>query len=238
MHSQSTAASPVQPSLADDCTSDLAVAWTLIEHEPWMRIERDVYGWTCTLRSDRFSHAVVSLAPTVTEAICRAALLVSEQRRQEQRTPYPQPLHRRDDYQVTSPKRGRKPDTLAVFQKRFWSRVDKNGPIIREELGPCWLWTGARDSKGYGLIQTNGAKIRATRAVWILSRHEDIPHGMGMLHACDNPPCVNPDHVRPGTQVENARDAAMRNRMSRVHQKSQRKPGYETLARVIDRGAF
>src|SRR5712691_2773604 len=45
---------------------------------------------------------------------------------------------------------------------RFWPKVNKNGPIIRPALGPCWLWIGARDRKDYGLIKVNGRSRRAT----------------------------------------------------------------------------
>ncbi len=53
--------------------------------------------------------------------------------------------------------------------------------------------------------------MRAHRVSWILT-HGPIDHGMGCLHKCDNPPCVNPSHLFIGTQKDNVRDAISKNR--------------------------
>ena len=85
----------------------------------------------------------------------------------------------------------------------FWANVQK-GPN-------CWLWTGSINSKGYGLINVGGRKIYAHRYSLELATG---PIGDAhALHSCDNPPCVNPDHLRPGTHQENMRDAAERGRI-------------------------
>lgn len=93
--------------------------------------------------------------------------------------------------------------------ERFWVNVDKNGPVLRPELGPCWLWTGTINQNGYGVFsETMEGKHRnflATRWIW---RHEKgpIPDGLLALHKCDNPPCVRLDHLFPGTQADNVHD--------------------------------
>lgn len=85
-------------------------------------------------------------------------------------------------------------------------------------LGQCWVWTGRRTAKGYGALRFPGANT-AHRAVWIL-QHGAIPvghgyHGTCVLHRCDNPLCVRPEHLRLGTQLENIGDATMKARMAR-----------------------
>ena len=81
--------------------------------------------------------------------------------------------------------------------ERFWSKVDRSG-------GPdaCWTWTGAR-VRGYGQFGlTRGFQVRAHRHSFMLA-NGDIPDGMCILHACNNPACVNPAHLSVGTQLEN-----------------------------------
>jgi hypothetical protein len=93
-----------------------------------------------------------------------------------------------------------------TFPQRFWSKVKKTDG--------CWLWTGAKKEWGYGVIG-RGRNIdlleRAHRASWILNRGP-IPKGMWVLHRCDNPPCVNPDHLWLGTRQDNTDDMMSKKR--------------------------
>jgi transposase-like protein len=76
---------------------------------------------------------------------------------------------------------------------------------------PCIEWTKARDKNGYGRIQREGWAQRAHRWFW-KQAHGPIPDGMVLLHACDNPPCVNLDHLRLGTVADNNADARAKGR--------------------------
>ena len=91
------------------------------------------------------------------------------------------------------------------LEVRFWKKV-KKGPS-------CWEWTGSRDRKGYG-------RIAATLAVRNLKAHRisyqlhvgPIPPGLSVLHKCDNPGCVRPDHLFLGTNADNMQDMISKGR--------------------------
>lgn len=90
------------------------------------------------------------------------------------------------------------------IEARFWSYVDKNGPIPEShpELGHCWLWTGSKNGAGYGSFYFKGRQIKAAR--WIYERKKGpIPEGLVLDHLCKNPSCVNPFHLEPVPQREN-----------------------------------
>lgn len=69
----------------------------------------------------------------------------------------------------------------------------------------CWLWTGALSTKGYGSIRRDGRTRTASVLSYQMHRGE-IPFGLCVLHRCDIPSCVNPEHLFLGTQKENVED--------------------------------
>jgi DNA-binding XRE family transcriptional regulator len=95
------------------------------------------------------------------------------------------------------------------------SQVNKNGPIIRLELGPCWLWTGYRNEDGYGQIEVNGRQRPAHQIALELVGWIVPAEFLQVLHRCDNPPCVNPAHLRIGTAQDDADDRVSKGRQLR-----------------------
>lgn len=78
--------------------------------------------------------------------------------------------------------------------------------------GSCIVFTGYRDSDGYGHLTIDGEYLSAHRLAWIEANGTDIPPGMLVRHRCDNPPCINPEHLELGTEADNARDKVERGR--------------------------
>lgn len=95
-------------------------------------------------------------------------------------------------------------------EMRFWRNVNKNGgvPVHDTDLGPCWLWTGVI-VKDYPKFTVGARLIGAHRYSWEL-HNGPIPASLWALHKCDNPPCVNPEHLYLGDAIDNARDRSLR----------------------------
>ena len=94
---------------------------------------------------------------------------------------------------------------MSAAEERFWSYVD-----VSED---CWVWTGAKHGKGYGLFDKRWlGTARAHRISWII-HNGPIPTGMLVCHHCDNPPCINPNHLFIGSAKDNAQDARSKGRL-------------------------
>jgi|SRR5208282_2816987 len=76
----------------------------------------------------------------------------------------------------------------------------------------CWIWLKAVNHSGYGIVGYLGASKLAHRVSWMLFRG-NIPDGLGVLHRCDVPPCVNPHHLFLGSRSSNSQDAANKGRL-------------------------
>jgi len=84
--------------------------------------------------------------------------------------------------------------------ERFWLKV--------ERTDGCWLWQGGRMRAGYGVLGNLGL---AHRVSWNL-HYGAIPENTMVLHHCDTPPCVRPDHLFLGTALDNTRDCIAKGR--------------------------
>lgn len=92
-------------------------------------------------------------------------------------------------------------------ENRFWEKVNKNGP------NGCWLWTNSLNRAGYGRLGVGDTIVLAHRFSYELHKGP-IEDGLGCLHRCDNPACVNPDHLFLGTQNDNIQDMINKKRNS------------------------
>jgi hypothetical protein len=106
----------------------------------------------------------------------------------------------------------RRIDPSDVDPSHFWARVDV--------AGDCWTWTGSRFPDGYGQVHHDGSSHGAHRIAWALANQACLLPGYVVRHDCDNPPCCNPDHLRPGTVADNAADMVSRGRSTRGRSRS------------------
>jgi len=90
---------------------------------------------------------------------------------------------------------------------RFWSRVRIT------IAGECWLWMGALSANGYGVARLqNGKQTSAHRVAYFIETGR-LPEVV--RHTCDNPRCVNPEHLRGGTQADNMQDMILKGRQAK-----------------------
>lgn len=93
--------------------------------------------------------------------------------------------------------------------------MDDFDKLVDRTHGPesCWPWLGTKNGQGYGVLRAGGKQLKAHRVA--LARTGVEVGGLQVLHACDNPPCCNPKHLRAGTNDDNVRDRVERNRSAR-----------------------
>lgn len=111
------------------------------------------------------------------------------------------------------------------IEQRFWTKVDKTNS--------CWLWTGAKLPKGYGLFKGHGrGNILAHRFSYGQTKGP-IPDGLLVCHECDNPSCVNPDHLFLGSHADNVADMMSKGRHRPISPKGTTNPNCKITEREV-----
>lgn len=97
---------------------------------------------------------------------------------------------------------------------RWWHHGEPTNPptqlekwiariVLPDDPTECWLWPGATDRRGYGLVKRDTHRLSAHRYIWE-AHHGPVPEGLILDHLCCNPPCVNPAHLEPVTPQVNS----------------------------------
>lgn len=122
-------------------------------------------------------------------------------------------------------------DLSPTLRSRFYNRINVDGATQPHcsDLGNCWEWTGTLDPRGYGYLAITSSHKTwhgfAHRLSWLFHHGED-PAQSGVLHKCDNPKCVRPDHLFLGSQDDNMKDMASKGRS--------RKPPEDWIGKLPD----
>jgi hypothetical protein len=86
-------------------------------------------------------------------------------------------------------------------------------------LGPgldCWEWSGTPDRYTYGVLTIAGKTMKSHRVAYEMFKGVQIQNNLSVCHNCDNPPCLNPNHLWLGTQIDNNKDRDSKGRCSKV----------------------
>jgi hypothetical protein len=98
---------------------------------------------------------------------------------------------------------------LELTAERLLSRCKKDGD--------CLIWMGTTRGRRYGAVKHNGKMVGVHRTMYEL-RKGSIPSGNVVMHTCDKSLCINPDHLRVGTQADNVKDMWGKNRQNILHE--------------------
>ncbi|MCU0540937.1 MAG: HNH endonuclease [Oscillatoriaceae cyanobacterium Prado104] len=119
------------------------------------------------------------------------------------------------------------PNNLTTISPGFVGEIQDNG---------CIIFQGAKDGAGYGRYFTNGKFKSVTRAVLAQKLGYEIPTYMDACHVCDNPSCINPEHLWAGTRTQNLLDASKKGRtQGKSHPLSNAKLDWENVREIRQR---
>lgn len=112
---------------------------------------------------------------------------------------------------MTQNQRSRPPQLRRGNGKEFSLRYRLTRRVYKVPSTRCWEWLGVTSRGGYGILRVRGIKRQAHRLMWELA-HGPIPKSMMIMHRCDNPPCINPRHLKIGSNVDNVADSTRKKR--------------------------
>jgi len=117
-------------------------------------------------------------------------------------------------------------DYIYMYIKSFCS-INENG---------CWDWKGSKDKHGYGRIRIHKNITTGVHRMTYEHKYGEIPYNLEVLHKCDNPGCVNPNHLWIGTQKDNMQDASRKGRICHGDGHPWKKPEMRKKASIIHTG--
>lgn len=100
-------------------------------------------------------------------------------------------------------------------EERFWEKVNKNGPTMPHMDTPCWMWTATKIKNDYGQFHSELKTESAHRYSYRI-RYGPFFEILDICHHCDNPGCVNPEHLFIGTHQDNMQDKKEKGRVTRL----------------------
>ena len=106
---------------------------------------------------------------------------------------------------------------MKTIEERFFSKVIKSNT--------CWFWTGCKDKCGYGLLYYKNRKNINTHRLSYELHFGEVLDGLCVCHSCDNPSCVNPQHLFLATHKQNMEDKKNKGRTYNGNQKGINNPG-------------
>jgi hypothetical protein len=124
-----------------------------------------------------------------------------------------------------------RPDQARSPKQRILDRVEK-------QANGCWIWTGPLNHSGYGYLVA-GSRQRGDRKHWLAHRlmwretHGHLPIKMCVLHRCDTPACVNPEHLFLGTHDDNMADMVAKGRSKACSHAGMRNPAAKLTAAKV-----